>query len=167
MPDQPGNSATKVLARDHRTVEAMFARYESTSGTTAKVKIADEICAELKIHARMEEELFYPAMRGQIHDAMLAKAYGEHEEALQLVEEIAGGGADEAFYDARVRMLRQRIEQHIAEEEKKANNMFEQARASGVDLTALGEQLLALRAKLKQQTDAGALPPPEPDMIVF
>ena len=58
--------ATHLLARDHREVEELFAKFEKATGTSSKEKLAREICTELKIHAMIEEEIFYPALRGKI-----------------------------------------------------------------------------------------------------
>lgn len=151
--------ATHILSRDHRTVEDLFAKYEGASGTNAKRAIAEKICNELKIHAMIEEEIFYPALKGQIDGDLLDEAYVEHDGAKLLINEIAAGGPDEKFYDAKVTVLKEQIEHHVKEEEKERDNMFQQARAAQVDLEALGEQILARRRELEKQAAAGGLPP--------
>lgn len=151
--------ATHVLAHDHRTVEDLFSKYENTSGTESKRRLVEKICNELKIHALIEEEIFYPALKGKIDDDLLKEAYVEHDGAKLLINEIAEGGPDEQFYDAKVTVLKEQIEHHVKEEEKEHDNMFQQARAADVDLDALGKQMLDRKEELKAQSDAGKLPP--------
>lgn len=154
--------ATHILTQDHRTVEDLFAKYESASGKDRKAKIAQDICRELKIHAQIEEEIFYPALKGMIDDDLLKEAYVEHDGAKLLINEIAAGGPDEQFYDAKVTVLKEEIEHHVEEEEKERDNMFQQARAADVDLNALGKQLLARKKELIELAESDGLPPAQP-----
>src|SRR3954467_9692778 len=96
--------ATRLLSDDHRTVEGLFEQYEKASGDGRKEKIAREICTELKIHSMIEEEIFYPALRGKIDDDDLDEAYVEHDGAKLLINEIEAGGPDDEFYDAKVKV---------------------------------------------------------------
>ncbi|MFN2258218.1 MAG: hemerythrin domain-containing protein [Parasphingopyxis sp.] len=153
--------ATHILTADHRAVEELFEKYEKASGTERKRTIAGKICEELKIHAQIEEEIFYPALKGKIDEALLNEAYVEHDGAKMLINEIAEGGPDEQFYDAKVTVLKEQIEHHVEEEEKMRDNMFQQARAADVDLDALGEKMLARKQELQAKAEAGGLPPAE------
>lgn len=162
MTEQQDTDATHLLAKDHRKVEELFEKYEKASGTEAKAKLANEICTELKIHTLIEEEIFYPALRGKIEDDLLDEAYVEHDGAKVLVNEIASGGPDEEFYDAKVKVLQEQIEHHVKEEEKQQGNMFQQARAADVDLNALGEQMIARKQELMLQAEQAGLPEAEP-----
>ncbi len=161
MSETRDTDATHILTADHRTVEDLFAKYEKAGGASTKREIAEKICDELKIHAMIEEEIFYPALKGKIDDDLLREAYVEHDGAKLLINEIAAGGPDETFYDAKVTVLKEQIEHHVKEEEKEHDNMFQQARAANVDLDALGEKMLARKAELQKQADSGGLPPAE------
>ena len=68
---------------------------------TKKQKIAEEICLELSIHAKIEEEIFYPACEGKIDEDLLKEFYVEHDGAKVLISQIMAGGPDDEFYDAR------------------------------------------------------------------
>ncbi|HYE26682.1 MAG TPA: hemerythrin domain-containing protein [Allosphingosinicella sp.] len=151
--------ATHLLAEDHRKVEGLFEQFEKAGGDGRKEKIANQICTELKIHSMIEEEIFYPALRGKIDDADLDEAYVEHDGAKVLINEIEAGGPDEEFYDAKVKVLQEQIEHHVEEEEKIRNNIFQQARASDVDLEALGRQMEERKAELMQLAATEGLPP--------
>lgn len=154
--------ATHLLAEDHRRVEALFEQFEKASGDGRKEKIAREICTELKIHAMIEEEIFYPALRGKISDDDLDEAYVEHDGAKLLVNEIEAGGPDEDFYDAKVKVLQEQIEHHVKEEEKQQGNIFQQARAADLDLEALGARMAARKAELTRMAESDGLPPAQP-----
>ena len=163
MSDKPtDNDATHILASDHLTVESLFEDYEEANGTDRKRAIAEEICRELKIHAMIEEEIFYPALKGKIDEDLLKEAYVEHDGAKVLINEIADGGPDEAFFDAKVTVLKEQIEHHVKEEEKQHDNMFQQARAADVDLEALGQKMLARKKELRAKADQNDLPRAEP-----
>src|SRR3954470_20939143 len=154
--------ATHLLAEDHRKVEGLFEQFEKAGGDGRKEKIARQICTELKVHTMIEEEIFYPALRGKIDDDDLDEAYVEHDGAKLLVNEIEAGEPDDQFYDAKVKVLQEEIEHHVREEEKQQGNMFSQARKTDVDLEALGEQMAARKAELMKQAETSGLPPAQP-----
>ena len=96
-PMQPTDKdVTHILAADHRAVEALFEEFEKASSTERKAKIAEKICTELKIHAQVEEEVFYPALKGKIDDDLLKEAYVEHDGAKLLINDILASGPDGA-----------------------------------------------------------------------
>src|SRR4051795_10972747 len=114
--------AIQLLTQDHREVEALFEKFEKASRDGTKEKIARQICTELKIHTMIEEEIFYPALRGKIDDDDLDEATVEHDGAKLLINEIEAGGPDDDFYDAKVKVLQEQIEHHVEEEEKSRGN---------------------------------------------
>ena len=162
MPDTNRIDGLQLLANDHRTVEDLFERFEKASGATAKQKLVKEICTELKIHSQIEEEIYYPAVRGKVEQSDLEEAYVEHDSAKLLINELEAAEPDESFYDAKVKVLQELIEHHVKEEEKQRENLFQQTRAADVDLEALGEQLAARKEELKALAESQGLPPAEP-----
>ena len=154
--------ATQLLTQDHREVEALFEKFEKAGSDGSKERLARQICTELKIHAMIEEEIFYPALRGKIEDDSLDEAYVEHDGAKVLINDIEAGEPSDDFYDAKVKVLQEEIEHHVREEEKMNGNIFQQARATDVDLDALGEQMRARKAELKRQAETSGLPPAQP-----
>jgi hemerythrin superfamily protein len=153
--------AIALLKEDHRTVEELFAKFEKTTGEGAKQKIAEQICLELSIHAKIEEEIFYPACEGKVEDDLLKEAYVEHDGAKLLIAQIMEGGPDDEFYDAKVTVLQEQIEHHVQEEEKRMEGMFAQARKAGLDMDALGAELAARKEELKADFETNGLPAPE------
>lgn len=161
MPNSENIDATRLLSEDHRKVEDLFEKFEKAKGLDQKQKIVHEICTELNIHTRIEEEIFYPALQGKIEEDDLAEAYVEHDSAKLLVNELEEADPDEDFYDAKVLVLKEQIEHHVKEEEKQRDNMFAQARKADVDLEELGAQLQARKMELKEAAESGQLAPAE------
>ncbi|WP_129791963.1 hemerythrin domain-containing protein [Sphingosinicella sp. CPCC 101087] len=159
--DKP-KDGLKLLAEDHRKVEALFEQFEKAGTAAAKEKIVKEICTELKVHTMIEEEIYYPAVRGKVESSDLDEAYVEHDSAKLLVNELEAAEPDESFYDAKVKVLKELIEHHVKEEEKQRDNLFQQTRAADIDLEALGEQLAARKAELMALATSEGLPPAEP-----
>lgn len=152
------SDAIALLRADHRTVESLFKAFE-ISRAGGKKKIADKICLELTVHATIEEELLYPALKGQVEQDLLAEAQVEHDGAKVLIAEILEGTVDEPFYEAKVKVLSEMIKHHVKEEEQRGG-LFAQAKDSDVDLEALGEQLAERKDELMQAYAKGGLPRP-------
>jgi len=161
MPQPEKMDAIALLKADHRKVEELFAKFENAKGDGVKRRLAEEICLELTVHTRIEEDIFYPACKGKIEEDLLDEAYVEHDGAKVLIAEIEGGGPGEEFYDAKVKVLSEMIEHHVEEEEKRSEGMFAQARAAGLDMDALGEQMAAEKEKLTASYKQGGTPRPE------
>jgi hypothetical protein len=150
--------AIQLLTRDHREVEALFGKFEKASRDSSKEKLARQICTELKIHATIEEEIFYPALRGKIDDDDLDEAVVEHDGAKVLINDIEAGEPADDYYEAKVKVLQEEIEHHVREEEKMHGSLFSQARKTDVDLDALGAQMAARKEALKAQAESEGLP---------
>ena len=59
-------SATQLIKRDHRKVESLFDRFNKAKTASAKKKACEQVIQELEVHAKLEEEIFYPAIRKHI-----------------------------------------------------------------------------------------------------
>lgn len=166
MPSQNADTdATKLLAADHRTVEKLFEDYEKAKGASRKEKLVGQICTELKIHTIIEEQLFYPALRGKIEDDMLDEAVVEHDGAKVLVNDLETAEPNEEYYDAKVKVLQEQIEHHVKEEEKERDSIFAQARKSDVDLKDLGRRMAERKQELMEQAKTSGLPPAVPQAV--
>lgn len=164
-PRQTYTDAIALLKADHRKVEDLFEQFENAR-SSSRQKLAHQICTELKIHTIIEEEIFYPALKGKIEDETYSEAYVEHDGAKVLVNDIEAGSpeADE-FYDAKVKVLSEEIRHHVLEEERRQEGMFAQAREAGVDLVALRDQMMARKQELMQMAKDGGLPPAEVKVV--
>jgi hypothetical protein len=157
MPQQEFTDAIALLKADHRAVEELFAQFENARGDERKRALAEQICTELKIHAQIEEEIFYPAFRGRIEDDTLDEAYVEHDGAKVLINDIVAGGGE--LFEAKVKVLSEEIEHHVHEEEMRGDGMFAQCRETDVDLVALRDRMLTRKDELMALAEDGELPP--------
>jgi hypothetical protein len=115
----------------------------------------------LTVHAKIEEEIFYPACEGKVEDDLIREAYVEHDGAKVLIAEIEGGAPSDEYYDAKVKVLQEQIEHHVQEEEQRMEGMFAQARKAGLDMDALGNELATRKEQLMAEIKATGLPKPE------
>ena len=97
--------AVALLKADHRRVEDLFETYEKSRSKPAKAKLAQQICMELTFHATIEEEIFYPAVKGEVEDDMLDEAYVAHDGAKVLIGELLAGSPDHPVCEAKVKGL--------------------------------------------------------------
>ncbi len=142
--------ALDLLKADHDKVKSLFREFESLKGNDdddeRKSELVDEICYELTIHAMLEEEIFYPMVRSAIDDDdMMDEADIEHAGARELISQLEVMYPGDDHFDATVTVLGEEIAHHIDKEE---SDMFEAARAAGIDLEDLGEQLSARKEEL-------------------
>jgi len=162
MPDSQTKDAIALLKDDHRKVEELFGQFEKATGDGRKEKLAREICLELSVHATIEEEIFYPACAGSVEEDLLKEAYVEHDAAKVLIAQIMSNeGSGDEFFDAKVKVLQEEIEHHVEEEEKRMEGLFAQARKAGLDMDALGEQLMARKLELVETFKTSGVPQPE------
>ena len=121
-----------LLKQDHRTVEQLFTQFESSKDAAA----AEEICAEIEVHAQAEEQVVYPALREQVSGGqqMADHAEKEHAEARQLIGRIRQTEDPDHLAEV-VSELKSAIEEHVNEEE---NEVFPKMQAE-VDASALEE----------------------------
>lgn len=160
MADTP-KDAIALLKADHRKVEDLFEQFEGAKSPAKQKALADEICLSLVIHTMIEEEIFYPALKGKIESDMLNEAYVEHDGAKLLIAQIVAGAPGEDFYEAKMTVLSEEIEHHVHEEEMPKEGMFAQARATDVDLDALGVAMAARMMELQTKFEAEGLPAPK------
>ncbi len=140
--------AIALLEADHREVETLFDQFDAAADDAEKGEIAAKICLALKVHALIEEELFYPPARKETGDADLVdEAVVEHMGAKTLIAQIEAMKPGQPLYDAKVKVLGEQIRHHVEEEE---SELFPEAREAGMDLDAIGAELKARKAELLQ-----------------
>jgi hemerythrin superfamily protein len=149
--------ACDLLDADHRNVKKLFKQYEeltNSRGRTVgqkKMDLARQICQELTVHAQIEEEIFYPALREVLKDTgTIAEAEVEHQSAKDLIAQIEGMGEADEMFDAKVTVLGEYIDHHVKEER---NEIFPKARAARkLDLVGMREELMARKEELMGET---------------
>lgn len=142
-------NAFVLLKKDHDLVKKLFTRFEKAKDFNEKKEIIEETLKELKVHATIEENLFYPAVRMNIDDTeIMEEADEEHHVAKVLIAEIEQMAGDEEHYGAKFTVLAENIRHHIKEEE---GEMFSEARKTPIDFNILGSQMMELKQKLEEE----------------
>jgi len=154
MPSQRSEKdACDLLDADHKAVKKLFNAYDELAGSKARgaaqkrLELARQICQELTVHAQIEEEIFYPALRAAIKETdLLAEAEVEHASAKDLIAQIEALSEPDEKYDAKVKVLGEYIDHHVKEER---NEIFPKARsARKLDLVAMRDELAARKEEL-------------------
>ena len=153
------DNAIAMLMEDHQRVRQLFAEFKKIKDAGGKADAADatelsekkaelvaQVCQELLIHAQLEEELFYPAVRAAIDDQdLMDESAVEHAMVKDLVMQLLEMAPGDDLYDAKVTVLGESVEHHVKEEE---GSMFPQVKkAADLDDT-LGDQLLQRKQEL-------------------
>lgn len=146
--------AIAMLKADHEAVSQLFAEYEKTRSNPHKKALVAEICTSLSVHAQIEEEIFYPAVKATLKDKLLVpEATVEHTGVKDLIAQLEGVEPDGEMYDAKVKVLSEYVKHHVKEEQ---TEMFPKAKASSLDMIALGARMAARKDELLAQTVATA-----------
>ncbi|MDO8345061.1 MAG: hemerythrin domain-containing protein [Cellvibrio sp.] len=141
--------ATALLKADHKAVDALFEQYESARSATKKKALVAQICTELTVHAQIEEEIFYPQVKEALKDKeLIPEATVEHATLKELIAQLEAAEPDDEMYDAKVKVLSEYVKHHVKEEQ---NEIFPKAKASKLDMHALGEQLQQRKDELLTQ----------------
>lgn len=156
MPNSRAKDACDLLDADHRAVKKLFKEYDELTGSRArnaaqkKLDLAHQICLELTVHAQIEEEIFYPALRGAIKDTdLLDEAEVEHQTAKDLIAQIQDAAEADDKFDAKVKVLGEYIDHHVKEER---GEIFVKARAARkLDLVSMRDELEARKEELMSE----------------
>lgn len=140
--------AIQLLRKDHEEVNRMFEEFEKAD-EDRKFELAADICQALTVHTTIEEEIFYPQVREAIDaEDMMIEAEIEHDSAKHLIEKIQEGEVDEVQLSAMIKVLQEYVNHHINEEQRR---MFPRVRKAGIDLQALGQELLERKTELESE----------------
>jgi Hemerythrin HHE cation binding domain len=146
-------NAFELLEQDHREVEEMFDEFDEVKDDDdRKAELAEKICLSLKVHAQIEEEIFYPQAREATNDNdLLDEAVVEHATVKNLIAEIEEMEVGDNLYDAKIRVLGEMVKQHIKEEE---DELFPEVQSAKVDIDALGKELVERKEELMSEMQA-------------
>src|ERR1700729_4151295 len=117
----PNQSAITLLKKDHSTVKQLFEQEEKlTKKAAAKVSIFNEIKAALQVHASIEEEIFYPAVKKARSEHVkdeVREGYEEHKQRKSLLAQVARITPADETYDMKIKVLKQDVEHHVKDGE--------------------------------------------------
>jgi len=150
-PRKPSSSsdAIALLKADHKQVTTWFKQFESARSDNNRQSLAQKICSALRVHTKIEEEIFYPAFieaTGEVnthHEAII-----EHDGAKRLIAQIEASDPSDEYYRSKVHVLSEMIKHHVREEERPGGMFAKSRRAKSMDLKALGSSLRARKAEL-------------------
>jgi Hemerythrin HHE cation binding domain len=140
-------SATNMIRMDHTHVLSTFHQYEIDSSPGTKQALVNTICLALEIHAQLEEEIFYPAVRAVTsHNRVMDKSVPEHNEMRRLIGRLRSMAPTDAGYDDTVMDLMRDVIHHVADEE--TSLLPDAERMLGDRLGELGAQMTKRRLQL-------------------
>jgi len=142
-------TALTMLKADHDKVKKLFDRFEKAQ-SSEKQEVMSQALEELKVHAAVEEQLFYPALRQQMEDedGLMDEADEEHHVVKFLIAELEQMQGNEDHWEAKFTVLAENVRHHIKEEE---GSIFPKARKTDIDFAALGDQMSHLKQTLITQ----------------
>lgn len=144
-----GNLITLMLREDHQKIRQLFDQFHATTNKHEKWNIVTAALAALEVHAKLEEELIYPAWREHVDERdLVVEAHQEHHVAHMLIKELKNMDPEDNRYDAKFAVLSTHVTHHIKEEEGK---MFLQAEKAGLDWQRLTKQVIERRQSLDQK----------------
>ncbi|HEV7801310.1 MAG TPA: hemerythrin domain-containing protein [Burkholderiales bacterium] len=163
MPSKQSSAETRdaidFLMDDHKRVQKIFKDFESVDRDEPEAvqELVETACIELQIHSMLEEEIFYPAVRGRVDEGdrknqdLLNMAEVEHESVDELIARLQELEPDDAMYAAHFMVLAEYVKHHIAEEEEQ---LFPEVKKMALDLPQLGEDMLTRREELFAEMEA-------------
>lgn len=146
-------NAFDLLEKDHREVEEWFDEYdELKDDDDSRAELAEKICTALKVHAQIEEEIFYPqARKATKDDDLIDEALVEHATVKNLIAEIESMEVGDDLYDAKIRVLGEMVKHHIKEEEEE---LFPELESAKLDIGAVGKELAERKEALMSEMQA-------------
>jgi len=110
-------TVTNMIRMDHSHVLTTFHQYEPNSSQRVKKGLVDNICVALEIHAQLEEEIFYPALRAVAETDAVKKSLPEHDEMRRLISQLRMLEPGDASFDTTFYQLMNNVIHHVADEE--------------------------------------------------
>jgi hypothetical protein len=149
--------AFELLKKDHEKVSGILEKLDATTerGVKTREELFTQLKQELDIHARVEEEIFYPVLKdAKETEEITLEAFEEHAVVKQLLSELEALPKDDETWGAKLTVLKENVEHHVEEEE---GEMFKNAKKvlSSEQLEGLGEQMEAAKQEQKKALAAG------------
>lgn len=145
--------ATDMIRADHTRVLAAFHQYDARSRAGTRQALVESICLALEIHARIEEEIFYPAMRAA-GAAVVEELIPGQNEMRGDITALRAMDPRSAEYDSAFMELMRDVMHHVADEETIL--LPEAESVLGAQLGELGARMSRRRLQLSAP-HAGAM----------
>jgi hemerythrin superfamily protein len=161
--------ALVLLKNDHQSVSTLFTRFEAAGDAafTTKREIVDRIIDELSVHAAIEEQVFYPALRRDIPstESQVLESLEEHHVVKWLLAELEDLPADDERFTAKTTVLIENVRHHVEEEE---DDLFPKVRRalSSQQLEQLGQTLAQAKAVVPHRPHPRTPDTPPANLVV-
>lgn len=146
------NQIIEMLKADHKKAKKAFKDFEKLDpqeDPESCQALVEQTCAEIEVHAELEEQVFYPAARSAIKEEdLMDEAEVEHMTAKVLIQQLKEMNADDEKFAATFKVLGEYIDHHVKEEE---GEMFKQLTRPGVDWDGVLEQMHQQRMRLLEE----------------
>lgn len=145
------NEVLEILKQDHRKAKKAFSDFEKLAGEERErcEAIVERTCAELEVHAALEEEIFYPALRRAIGEpGLIDEAEVEHKSLKMLIQELDRLDPADDKYAASFKVLGEYTKHHVKEEE---GEVFEQAARAKIDWEQMLQEMQQRREELMDE----------------
>lgn len=135
--------AITLLKEQHEKVKGLFEQYEKAKTTAEKAALFEELADGLAVHTTIEERVFYPAVYASKTGKLIEEALQEHLSVKRLIVDLSETSPEDATFDAKMKVMQEQVEHHVAEEE---NKLFPDVcqRLDDVNLEALGAKMQTL-----------------------
>jgi hemerythrin superfamily protein len=143
-----------LIRKDHRQVETLFKEIENTNNNQELYDRFNELYKEINLHAKVEEQTFYPAIRESgDHNQLVSGAQKEHDKAKELLEEIASLSPASTEFEQKIRQLKEAIQHHVQEEEKEVFPLVSEC-MSAEEREQLGREFTTSKSQLQNEISA-------------
>jgi iron-sulfur cluster repair protein YtfE (RIC family) len=141
--------AVELLVHQHRTLEERMKRLHDAISDTDRAALLAEVGDHLAVHIASEEEIFYPAVRAARTQDILLESLEEHLSVKRLLADLLELPPGATTFEPKFKVLKEQTEHHHKEEEE---HLFPTVRKliAGPQLTAIGEQMLAMQQRLQR-----------------
>ena len=140
-------NAIDLLESQHREVEELFEKVESTEGAAEKRRLFVELADSLAAHATIEEKIFYPEVLAEETEEVLHEAVEEHLSIKRVLADLLKTQLSDDRFDAAIKVLKEQVEHHVEEEEEEMLPKVKKT-ISSEKLDELGAQMEAMFAEL-------------------
>ena len=143
-------NAIQMIRQDHRKVEGLFKKFDQAKTNGSRKRICDQVIEELEVHTKLEEEIFYPAVRKELgEEDLVEEAEKEHLQAKDIIQELKTMDGQDEQLEEKFSELVECIKHHVEEEQ---SEMLPKAEESEMDLAHYGEQMTERKKELTGKT---------------
>ena len=146
-------NAVELLESQHREVEKLFTKIEKAKDKRDKATLFAQIADDLAMHAAIEEQHFYPAVRAKRTEDILLESLEEHLGIKRVIADLLAIDAGDETFDAKIKVLKEQVEHHVEEEE---SDLFPKSKKvlDAQEMANLGAAMEQAQRRIEKRGDA-------------